>query len=178
VQPYKQLLKALLILLILDIVVLAAFIWWMDATPDVSIAELLIVPIIFIINVILGLILRYKSIYIITGNAFVCNSVIASLVFHSLFQTWFHYYDRAHFKRSYFDLSGKKYELLLDKRDTSYSMFELGNGSALEFKHGKYEQHQDTVVLGDSTNRLFFFPNYLIGYPKNGDKIRLKDEKN
>jgi hypothetical protein len=177
VQPTKQLPKALIILLLLDVVVLAAFVWWMDATPDVSIAELLIVPIIFMINLITGIILRYGTTYKVTGKAFAFNSIISSLVFHCLFYAWFLYYDRTHFESFYFNRHGKQYELLLDRRDTSYSMLELGSGSALEFKRGMYEQHRDTVVLSDSTRRLFIYQTHLIGYPKNGDKIILKNEK-
>ncbi|MBE9584025.1 DUF4040 domain-containing protein [Mucilaginibacter sp. JRF] len=175
-QVNKHLLKALITLLVIDVGLLAAFIWWMDATPDVSIAELLIVPTIFIVNLIIGLVIYYSTNYRVIGKAFAYNSVVASLVFHSLFYTWFLYYDRTHFDTFYFNQNGKQFEVLLDKRDTSYSMFEIGDGSTLEFNSGKYEEYQDTIMLGDSTRRLYIYKTHLVGYPKIGDKVILKTE--
>lgn len=134
-----------------------------------------IIPVIISINLVLALImflLRHKQI----GWLLLLNVLIAPIIYQWYATTSYNQYAKTHFKSFYFNQNGKQYELLLDKRDTSYSMSMLGNGSSLEFKWGRFEHHKGTIVLCDSTQRMFIHHLHLVGYPKQGDMILLREE--
>jgi hypothetical protein len=158
-----------------DLVILSAYIYWEKPTPDSVIAELIIVPALIIINLIIAGVTTFFSKKRYLGWTFLINGFLASFIFHYLFQLWFTYYDYVNFKNYYFERSGKNYRLELDRRDTSYSLLELNNGDAMEFKTGKYKQLSDRVLLADSASNLFIYQHHLIGYPKAGDNIALQD---
>jgi hypothetical protein len=173
-QPYKPLIVKLLILLIADTLLLAIFVWWIDATPDVAIGEMLMVPALVVFNLIAALVSRFIVKRKDFTQPLIINAIIAPIIFHWLFKLWFIYYDNTHFKQYTFALSGKQYELLLDKRDTSYSFMErLKSGSAIEFKQGHYIESEDYIELIDSSAHMRIFNNELLNYPSTGKQVQL-----
>ncbi|MGZ3810402.1 MAG: hypothetical protein ACXVB0_21670 [Mucilaginibacter sp.] len=169
---YKSLIVRVLIAIGIDIILLSVFIVWMQATPDVSIVEILLLPAIFIINIGLGIASKFiiRRLY----PVFLINSVLGALIFHLLFNAWFFYNDHKDFNRMKFELGKKSYELLLDKRDTSYSFSELFNGSSDEFMRGQYKISNDSVYLTDKVNTMVVYKDSLIGFSK--DKIAMKKQ--
>jgi hypothetical protein len=127
VKPYQYILRTLLILALLDIIVLAGFIWWVNATPDISIGELLFIPAIAIVNVALAFIVYYWLRNTSLSIAFLYNAVIAPVIFHYLFHVWFVYYDNAHFKSYYFKSDGKQYEITLEKQYHAFTLSDISD---------------------------------------------------
>ena len=173
-QPkYKSLFIKISIAIGIDVILLSVCIIWMQATPDISIVEILLLPAIFIINIGLGVASKFiiPKLYAV----FLINSVLAAIIFHLLFNGWFTYKDHENFKRLDFTSSKKKYELLLDYRDTAYSFSDVSNiGSSTEFMRGQYKISKDSVYLIDTVNQMIVYKDTLIGFAKN--KIVLKEE--
>jgi hypothetical protein len=178
VKTYQHLIKHILLLFLIDGIVLAAFIWWINATPDVSIAELLILPVIIVINIVIALILYYWLRNSGLSAAFAINMVISPVLFHYMFKAWFIHYDEVHFERYYFKSGGKQYEITLDKQYHAFILSDISdqhNGSTTGLIMGDYTMLADSIVLKDSVKRMVIINNRLKGYPKADDVIVLKE---
>jgi phosphoglycerol transferase MdoB-like AlkP superfamily enzyme len=178
VKPYQHLIKHILLLFLIDGIVLAVFIWWINATPDVSIAELLILLVIIVINIVIALILYYWLRNSGLSAAFAINMVISPVLFHYMFKAWFIHYDEVHFERYYFKSSGKQYEITLDKQYHAFILSDISNqqnGSTTGLIMGDYTMLADSIVLKDSVKRMVIINNRLKGYPKADDVIVLKE---
>jgi hypothetical protein len=140
----------------------------MHPTPEESILEYLLLLAIFVINIGFAVVSKYimKLWYL----PFILNSVIAVIIFHLLFSGWYTFTDYKNFKRMQFSSADKKYELLLDNRDTSYSFFELGSSS--KFMGGGYKISNDSIYLIDNLSPMVVYKDTLTGFSK--EKIVLK----
>ncbi len=173
----KALLNILLKIAILALidVLLMWLLFFQTAHPtDALTSVFVIIPVIISINLVLALamfLLRQKQI----GWLLLLNVLIAPIIYRSCAIASYNQYSKTHSKSFYFNQNGKQYELLLDRRDTSYSMFESGDGSSLELLRGRFEQHKDTIALCDGTQRMFIHRMHLVGYLGQCDMILLKE---
>ena len=168
-QPkYKSLLIRILIAIAVDVLLLSIFIIWMHPTPEESILEYLLLLAIFVINIGFAVVSKYimKLLYL----PFILNSVIAVVIFHLLFKGWYAYNDHKNFKRMLFTSANKKYELLLDIRDTSHSFLKIGSSN--KFMGGEYKINNDSIYLIDNLSPMIVYKDTLIGFAK--EKIVLK----
>jgi len=171
-HQYKSFFSCLLVIVCIDILVLTGLVVWINATPDVSIVTIAIIPSLIIINVCLTVVARFilKKHYL----TFLFNILLAPLIFYGIWCGWFWYQEHKNFTRGQFQANGKYYELLLDKRDTSYSFSELYTGSSIQFMRGQYRMSHDSVYLTDPVNPMIVYKDTLIGFAKT--KIVLKEE--
>jgi len=70
VYTYTIVLKYLLIIFLIDIVVLSALVWWINADPSGAIAEIIILPVLLIINLIIAGALSFSRLKKILAVAF------------------------------------------------------------------------------------------------------------
>ncbi|HVV56239.1 MAG TPA: hypothetical protein VHC47_12975 [Mucilaginibacter sp.] len=162
----------ILIAMGIDAVLFLGFILWWQPSIDESTIELLLLTAIFVINI--GLAVAFK--YTIRSWYFtlVLNSIIAVLIFHIILIGWYAYQDSGMVKMI-FSGNEKHYELVLDKKDTSYSFYEkYSDGSLNRFMSGQYKISNDTVYLTDPVNQMMVYKDTLIGFEKK--KIVLKEE--
>ena len=80
-------------ILILEIILLGLWIYEMKPDPSISIGIVLIVPILFGINLIIGLILYFLKKPL--AKIFLSNSIICPLIFYAFWSLWFmNYHER------------------------------------------------------------------------------------
>lgn len=155
-----------------DAVLFFGFILWWQPTIDESTIELLLLMAIFVINIGFAVASKYtiRSWYF----PLVLNSIIAVFIFHTILMCWYAYQDRGIVKMTFSD-DGKLYELVLDKKDTSYSFYEkYRDGYLIRFMSGQYKMSRDTLCLTDLVNQMIVYKDTLIGFEKK--KIVLKEE--
>jgi hypothetical protein len=171
-HQYRSVFIKILIALCIDVLVLLGLVLWINATPDISIAGSAVIPSLIVINIGLTVVARFtlKKFYL----TFLFNIVLAPLIFYGLCWGWLSYQGYKNFIRWQFPANGKHYELLLDKRDTSYSFSELSSGSSMQFMRGQYRTSHDTVYLTDPVNQMIIYKDTLIGFSK--ESIVLKEE--
>ena len=174
---FYKVVKNYIIITSVDAFLLCGLTIYINATPDVSIVEILIVPLIFAINIVLAILFRFTLQRKKWATVLFINSIIAVIVFHLFFKLWFYYYDYKNFKEYFFTINGKKYELNIDRRDTSYTFYELFDGSSVSFKEGKYTYKKDSIILVDDSKHLLVFNNKLKGYDSLGVSINLSKER-
>lgn len=169
---HRSLLIKCLIAIGIDVALFFVFIicWW--PAPDESTIELLLLMAIFVINIGLAVAFKYaiKSWYL----TLVLNSIISVFIFHVLLTGWYTFQDRG-IRKMQFVTDEKNYELVLDRKDTSYSFYKnYKNGSSSRFMSGQYKISNDTVYLTDPVNQMIVYKDTLVGFTS--DKIALKDE--
>lgn len=172
-QPkYKSLAIKILIIIGIDILLFFVFITWWQPGADESTIEWLLLLAIFVINI--GFAIASK--YTIRAWYFtlVLNSIIATLIFHISLVGWYSYQVRG-MRKMWFVSGEKSYQLIFDKKDTSYSFYKNdNNGSSSRFMSGQYKISNDTVYLTDPVNQMIVYKDTLIGFEKK--KIVLKEE--
>ena len=167
-----NIIKRSLSFILLDVILLSVLVWWVNATPDVSLIEVLIIPALFTINIV-SAVIAYLFKKKVLCRFLAVNALASSIIFHFLIQLWFVYLHNTNFKQYDFTLKASVYSLTLDKRDTSYSLYQKGEGLSIEYKRGRFQHSRDSILLLDSLKRLIFVNDMLIGFPAVKDTMHL-----
>jgi hypothetical protein len=156
------------ILLGLVVVGLETFIFrqWIhqnNADPSVSIAYVVIAPIIFGQNIITGLLIYFLKQRLV-GNLFFINSIVAPIIFYILWTQWFEGWDERNFTEYSFTVDGRQFEILLSKtQDDYFSISDVTNrkgGSTTGLYYGEYQLKGDTVIMKNGGTRMFIVNHY------------------
>ena len=156
----------------IDVILFFVFVLWWQPVPDESTIELLLLMAIFVINIGLAVASKYtiRSWYL----PLVLNSIVAIFIFHIVLSGRYGYHDQG-LRKMRFVTGGKSYELIFDKKDTSYNFYEkYSNESSNRLMSGQYKMKGDSIYLTDPVNQMIVCKDSLIGFAK--EKIALKAE--
>ena len=170
----KRILKYGIGILILEIILLGLWIYQMEPDPSISIGIVLILPFLFGLNVIIGLILYFfkKSL----SKLFLINSIICPLIFYALWSLWFMNWNERNYEDFSFGIDNRKLEVSLSKTSDYFSISDLTNkpnGSTTGLYFGKYEKKGDSIKLTDGETKMYIIENKLIGFPEKPTGIKL-----
>ena len=153
----------------LEIILLGIWIYGMNPDPSISIGIVLIAPLLFGINLIIGLVLFFLKKPL--SNLFFLNSIICPLIFYALWKLWFLNYHERNNTEYKFILNDIVYELNIKKKtEYFYLSDEDDNG---RFYVGKYEKIGDSIKLTDGDIKMYIVNNKLIGFPEKPTEIKL-----
>tara|TARA_R110001606_G_scaffold57688_1_gene138958 strand:- start:2233 stop:2766 length:534 start_codon:yes stop_codon:yes gene_type:complete len=171
----KTILKYGIGILILEIIFIGLWIYELKPDPSISIGIVLILPVLFGINLILGIIFRLlKKPF---SKIFFVNSIVCPLIFYAFWNLWFMNWAERNYVEYSFGIENQKLEISLSKTSEYFSISDKTNqknGSTTGLYFGKYERIGDSIKLTDGKNEMFIFENKLIGFPESLNKIKLK----
>lgn len=161
-------------ILIIEIILLGYWTYQMEPDPSVSLGIIIIVPFLFVLNIIIGVVLfLFKS---KLSNLFFINSIICPLLFFGIWNLWFlNYHDRIS-ERFNFVVGEKNYEISLSKKSDYFSISNITNqtnGSTTGLYFGKYEKIADSIKLSDGEIKMYIVEKGLIGFPEKPNEIKL-----
>lgn len=174
----KRIIKYGIGLLILEIILLGFWTYQMEPDPSVSIGIVIIVPFLFVLNIIIGILFYlFKS---KLSNLFFINSIVCPLIFFGIWNLWFmNYHDRIS-ERFDFAIGEKNYEISLSKKSDYFSISDMtnqANGSTTGLYFGKYERKADSIKLTDGETKMFIVEKKLIGFPEKPNEIKLTESE-
>ncbi|QJP35403.1 hypothetical protein F0365_13845 [Nonlabens sp. Ci31] len=156
-------------ILILEIILLGLWIYAMKPDPSVSIGIILIVPILFGINLIIGLILYFLKRPL--SNFFFANSIICPLIFYAFWSLWFMNYHERNNTEYKFSVNDIVYELSIGKNNEYFYLCDENNNGRVYV--GKYEKKGDSLILKDSEAEMYIIKNKLFEFPEKRTEIDL-----
>ncbi|SDY16220.1 hypothetical protein SAMN05444411_1451 [Lutibacter oricola] len=137
--------------------------------PSISIGIILIVPILFGINLILGLVLYFlKKPF---TKLFLLNSIISPLIFYIFWSLWFSDYHERNNENFKFSINDIVYELSIEKNDEYFYLCDEKNSGRVYV--GKYEKKGDSLILKDSEAEMYIVDNKLLEFPEKRTEIKL-----
>lgn len=142
-------------ILILEIIFLGLWIYQLKPDPSISIGIVLILPVLFGINLILGIIfhLLKKSF----SKIIFANSIVCPLIFYAFWHLWFMNWAERNHEDYYFGIENRKFEVRLSKTSNYFSISDKTNqknGTTSELYFGKYEKIGDSIKLTDGRNKM------------------------
>lgn len=156
-------------LLILEIVLLGLWIYAMKPDPSISIGIILIVPILFGLNLIIGLILYFLKKPL--SKIFLANSILCPLIFYAFWSLWFMNYHERNNTEYKFVLNDIIYELSIGKNNEYFYLCDENNEGRVYV--GKYEKKGDSLILKDSEYEMYVINNKLFEFPEKRTEINL-----
>jgi hypothetical protein len=156
-------------ILILEIILLGLWIYTMKPDPSVSIGIVLIVPILFGINLIIGLTLYFlkKPLF----KIFLVNTIICPLIFYALWSLWFMNYHERNNTEYKFSINDIVYELNIGKNNEYFYLCDQNNDGRVYV--GKYEKKGDSILLKDPEAEMYIIDNKLFEFPEKRTEINL-----
>ncbi len=165
-------------LLVLQIILFGFWTYQMEPDPSVSIGIVIIVPILFVLNIIIGILLNFFKSKL--SNLFLINSFVCPLIFFGIWNLWFLNYDDRISERFDFVIGKKNYEISLSKKTDYFSISDMTNqpnGSTTGLYFGKYERKTDSIKLTDGDTKMYIVEKKLIGFPEKPNKIELTESE-
>jgi hypothetical protein len=175
----KEVIKFGLITLIIDVILIWFYVYKFEKPdPSISIASILIIPSLLIINLILGFILliiknKFSKIFFI-------NSILSPTIFYAIWILWYNGYSSRYYIDYHFKSDNKLHELSLSKESDFFNISDIStqkSGFTTGLYSGKYDIIEDTIFMIDDTIRMFIIDDYLIGFPPDSkNKIKLDEQ--
>ncbi|TPE46109.1 hypothetical protein [Pontibacter mangrovi] len=161
-------------LLIIDVVLIWFWVKKMDPDPSVSIGVLLFVPFVFTLNLIIAAILFLikRREYV---NLFLINSIASSIIMFYLFGEGIKRHQRNRLESWEFVKADTTFQIIRWKKENEFSMsYSTDPGSSTGFLDGKCEKENEGFTLSTDSTLYRIKDNYLIGFRKANDRIKLK----
>ncbi len=169
-----------LIVFIVESFFFGLWIYLEKPTPDISIALILIIPLIFGVSIVIGLLLLWLKVGDIAKIAFL-NSIIGSLIFYFLWTMWFDGWRERNYKDYLFNIGSVKFEVSLSKTSNYFSISDITNqpnGSTTGLFFGEYQTKGDTIILVDGQTEMKIIGNKLFSFPQSETEIELIEMTN
>ncbi|MFA7445983.1 MAG: hypothetical protein WCY89_08555 [Flavobacteriaceae bacterium] len=174
-MSYKSLVK-ILVLAIIDFILIWFWVDTMNPDPSISIALIILVPMAFILNILIALILYFlkKKEY---SFLFLINSVISSVLIFIIFNKGIENHQNKLLESWTFQKNDTIFMLTRWKLSDSFSMsYSLNPGSSWSYWEGQCvqdnESNQWILSVSDSV-KLKISDDYLIGFRKETDTIKM-----
>ena len=164
-----------LTIVVLETVIYGLWIYSEKPRPDISIALVIIIPLIFGANIVVGLILYFLK-KRQTANIVFANSVVGPVMFYFLWTLWFMGWRDRNFTEYSFEIEENKFEVSLSKTSDYFSISDITNqinGSTTGLFSGEYQINGDTIVLADGPTQMQIVNNRLLGFPQSRTEIEL-----
>jgi hypothetical protein len=161
-------------LIIIDFGLIWFWVYQMDPDPSVSIGIFLLIPFVFIINLIIGGVLFFakKKEY---SKLFFINSLLSSIIMFYLFGKGIDRHQNNRLESWEFTKADSTFRLTRWKKTNGFSMsYSLRPGSSWGFLDGKcMERNGDWYLTSDSLNMKIIDDEKLIGFRNPTDTIRM-----
>lgn len=161
-------------IIIIDFGLIWLLVYQMNPDPSISIGILLLVPFVFIINIIIGGILHFlkkkKS-----SKLFFINSILSSIIMFYLFGKGIDRYQNKRLESWEFTKVDSIFRLTRWKKTNEFSMsYSLNPGSSWGFLDGKcIEKNGNWYLTSDSLKMEIIDGEKLIGFRNQTDTIKL-----
>ena len=165
------------ILLIIDFIVLSIYTQTLKLDPSVAIGIIIIVPVVFIVNILFAVLFLIFKKPSLTG-LFVLNAFLAAAISVYVFEKEMKKQADIFSESWRFQKSDTIFYLTRWKKRNEFSMtYSLSPGSSSGFLDGKYYKEKKSWILVSDSTKMKIENNILIGFRKPTDTIRmLKDE--
>ncbi len=164
-----------LIIVVLETMIFGLWIYSEKPTPDISIALIIILPLIFGANIVVGLILYFVK-KRQTANIVFANSFVGPVIFYFLWTLWFIDWRDRNYTEYSFEIEKNRFEVSLSKTSDYFSISDITNqknGSTTGLFFGEYQVNGDTIILADGQTQMQIINNKLFGFPKSRTEIEL-----
>lgn len=161
-------------LAIIDFGLIWLWVYQMNPDPSVSIGIILLVPFVFLVNLIIAGILFYKK-KKENGLLFLLNSVIASILMFYLFGKGIDRYQNNRLEQWEFKKADTTFSLIRWKETDEFSMtYSIRPGSSWGFIDGKCIKETDGWILTtDSVKMKIIANDRLVGFKNISDTIKM-----
>ena len=166
-------LKDLLVLLLIDIIVIWLWAINSDLGPGSAMVIYLVVPLVVIINIILGVI----SLFIkkVSSPLFFINCIAAAMITYWIFTVEMRNQYNGHFDNWNFNLRDTTYTITKWNKSNDFSIsYSEASGSSIDFLDGKCVQKKDTLLLINDSTRMFIHQGKLHNFRKSKNPIVLR----
>ena len=161
-------------LIIIDFGLIWFWVYKIDPDPSISIGILLLVPLVFIINLIIGGVLYFakKKEY---SKLFFINSILSSIIMVYLFEKGIDRHQNSRLESWEFKKSDSTFSIIRWKKTNEFSMlYSLTPGSSWGFLDGKcIAKNGEWSLTTDSLNMKIIDDEKLIGFRFPTDTIRI-----
>lgn len=161
------------LLVLLDVVVLWLGVWYIDPDPSVSISLLILVPAVFICNIIIAIILAVLK----KRNAglFVLNALVASILLFFLFDAGIDRHQHRLFESWTFTVNDTAYNMVCWKQEPSFSITKYnGNGGSEGVAYGAWIAKGEDIYLQAGVALYVIKGKHLYGF--GGDVIPMNKQ--
>lgn len=160
-------------LAVIDFGLIWLWVYQMDPDPSVSIGIILLVPFVFVLNLIIAGVLFYakKKEY---SKVFLVNSVTASIIMFYLFGKGIDRYQNKRLEEWTFQKADTTFSLIRWKETNEFSMtYSLNPGSSWGCLDGQCENKNGKWILKVDTIKMEIDNDYLIGFRNQADTIKM-----
>ncbi|HLO72670.1 MAG TPA: hypothetical protein VK164_01925 [Flavobacterium sp.] len=161
-------------LAVIDLGLIWLWVYEMDPDPSVSIGIILLVPFIFVLNLIIAGVLFYakKKEY---SRIFLVNSVIASVIMFYLFGKGIDRHQNKRLEQWTFQKADTTFSLIRWKETNEFSMtYSLNHGSSWSFLDGHFENKNGKWILRADSLTMEVDKDNLMGFRKLTDTIKME----
>ncbi|WNM18058.1 hypothetical protein [Flavobacterium capsici] len=167
-----KLFTKLFLLTIIDFIIIWFWVKEIDPEPSVSIALVIVVPAVMLINLAIAVILYFtKREY---SKVFVINSFISAILMYFLFQNGIERHQNLRYESWTFNRKDTIFAIIHSKLDNTFSMTVSTNqGSTTEFLEGKFRENGNEYYLTSDSTEYKIRNEYLFGFRNSTDSIKL-----
>ncbi len=158
-----------LILSIIDYLIIWFYVKQVDPDPSVSIAIVLLVPAVIIINLAIALLFYFIKRQFV--KIFLFNSIISAILMNIIFTQGIREHQKTRFERWGFKTANRSFEITHEKLDHTFNISErTTSGSSVEFLQGNFTVKGKDYYLTTDSTRYMIKNNFLYGF-RNKDSI-------
>lgn len=170
---FPKVFKYSLILTIIDILVIWLWAINSDLGPGSAMVIYIVVPFVFIVNIIIGVILFFaKRVY---SPMFFINCIVSPVITYWIFTLEMGNQYKGHFDHWNFNLQDTAFRITKWNKYDEFSIsYSESPGSSTSFLEGKCEQKKDTLLLIADSISMYIHNDKLYNFRKSKDPIALK----
>ncbi|WP_162550318.1 hypothetical protein [Hymenobacter nivis] len=162
----------LLILSIIDYLIIWFYVKQIDPDPSISIAIILLVPAVIVINLAIALLLHFIRRQFV--KVFLVNSIISAILMNIIFTQRIREHQKIRFESWTFKTANRSFEITDGKLDHSFSMSErITSGSSIEFLQGNFIVKGNDYYLTTDSSKYVIRNSFLYGFRSKDSIIRL-----
>lgn len=165
----------LIFLVIVDYLLISLYLRNQNLEP--SIAIIVLVPIAFLINILIGIIFFFIKKTSLT-SIFVINAIPSSIITYYSFGNEMRRQSSLELESWSFKRNDTLFELNSYKKRNEFDMsYSLSSGSSGNFLNGKYIKQQNGIILISDSIKMRIEGNKIIGFGKTNDTIGIFKER-
>ena len=162
----------LLLITIIDFIIIWFWVKGNDPDPSVSIALIIVIPVTILINFVIALALYFvNSKY---SKVFIINSFISAILMYFLFVSGIERQQNLRYESWNFKIQDTVFKITHFKLENAFSISASTNpGSSTSFIEGKFNRKHNEFYLTTDSTKYKIKNEYLYGFRKSTDSIKL-----
>lgn len=144
--------------------------------PSVAIGLIVIAPLLFLVNVVIGLYFYFRSSKQLATVVFI-NSIVSPVIFYFVWTSWFGASYAKNYTQYSFRSGSNKFQIIISKNGNDFSIADITdqhNGTATERYYGKYQVKGDSILMASFEYRMIIFNEMLFNFPQDSSAIDLQ----